>query len=261
MSPGGEPAGRAPAIGRSARVLELLAHDGPVTGSRIGAGIGLAKSSTSDLLSSLVASRWVRRTDTRFALGRLPVELCDGFVGPELDLVRFGLEWAADPMLHQQTVSVQVVQGTELLCVDVRVGRQVIAATPRPGDRHQGWHGDHGDPAFAVLAESTLRSTLDRFAGFQGLTLETRRTILDWAAAERAQGGPTLARRGGRGNDELSVPCADDRAAVLTAHLPPGIDRPALAELGRALTGLAERCQGRRDPAPAVLRNVSSRRG
>lgn len=230
---------RAPAIGRSARVLELLAHDGPVPWSRVGPAIGLAKSSTSDLLTSLAASRWVRRAESGFMLGGLLPELCAGFVGTDIDLVQFGLEWAADPVLHEHTVSVQVIQGVEIFCLEVRIGRHVLPLTPRPGSRVQGWHGDRGEPALAVLSEPVLRSTLNCFAGFQGLTSSTRESILEWAAAERSEiGGPQI-QRAVNGNDELSLPCPGDRAVLLTAHLPPDAPPANLPDLHQALSTLS----------------------
>ncbi|MFC7620906.1 helix-turn-helix domain-containing protein [Microlunatus sp. GCM10028923] len=253
MKPGAErEAGRAPAIRRSARVLDLLAHDGPAPGARIGAGLGLAKSSTSDLLGSLEAGRWVRRAEARFVLGGLLTELGDGLVGNAIDLIRFGPAWAADPVLHQQTVAVQVVQGTEVLCVDVRVGRQLIMVTPRPGDRTRGWSGDQGTPALAALPEPELRETLDRFGDFLGLPVQERQAVLDWSASRRVT-VPWRFGTAAAGNDELCVACPGGRAAVLAVPLPDGTSKAARTRIGTALAELAERCRPR-------ARDASSRR-
>jgi hypothetical protein len=235
--------GRAPAVRRAAAALEVVARSGHASVAEISRDLNLAKSSASDLLSTMLTERMLTRRGGALVLGELLAELAAGFVGNPNILQRFALYWNKYPPLEEHTLSLQALLGTQNLCVDVRIGRHVLPYTPRAGSRLPVWDGARGEPILAHVSADDADATLRRFRGFNG-AVDEREGIVSWirehAPSAPAAPSPLLSSTG---NFEL-VSLLPDRApgappVAVTLHLPSRAAGTDHIELGVALTRLA----------------------
>ncbi|GAB3615790.1 hypothetical protein GCM10027416_03470 [Okibacterium endophyticum] len=231
--------------------LDVLAHSGDVSWPDISRSLGLARSSTSDLIGTLLDERLIRRRGSGFALGNALGELAAGFVGNRPVLELFALELGRDHPFGEHTLSVQVLFGDQTMCVDVRMGRQLLPFTPRAGSRSPVWNGERGEPILTSLDPDDVERSLDAFGAFCGVDAETAERITRWTRAHSTvhTADPGVLRAS-TGNDELSValrPVADDATpAVITLQLAPGTTDDAEASaLHSALRDLVERIDER----------------
>ncbi len=233
-------AGRAPAVKRAVTVLNFLAQQGASTAAAISHELGLAKSSTSDLLNTMLADGLLRKRRDVFSIGPLVTSLAAGFVGDAELLDRFALLWPRQPVLAEHTVTVQAIVGTHNLCVDVRLGRYLLPYTPRPGGRTDLWSGGTGEPVLRSLTAPEVRRALDAFAGFAPApAAEAAQVWID----KYARGQQRLPLMSKTGNLELNValPAVGTGAppTVLSLQLPPRLEGHIPASLSTALEEFA----------------------
>lgn len=232
---------RAPAVRRAVAALDFLAHIGQASAAEISRDLGLAKSSTADLLATMQAVDFVRRRGDEYELGVLASELTEGFVGDPAILDGFAKHWAKQPIVNEHTVTIETILGATSLCLDLRIGRYVLPSTPRIGRRIPLWDGTNGSPLLRCVPTETLARTLERFEGFEG-SPERTEAILDWKAREAPRPGAAT-RLSSRGNIEISLALpatfGDSPPVTVTAHLPPESDDAVVSAVSAKLEGLA----------------------
>lgn len=220
--------GGAPAVSRALMVLETLARRGTVSPAELARELNLAKSSISDLASTMLEEGLAVMHGGELAIGPLLGELTTGFAGDNAILDRFATQWPHQVVLGEHTVSVETFWGAYSLCVDARLGRYLLPYTPRAGSRLDIWNGQNGEPLLRCLAPALVKRTVEMFAAFDGLT--SREFLFAWV--DEHCGEPVLdALPASNGNLQLCVEIASPRAelappAALCLHLPP---RPGLS--------------------------------
>lgn len=159
-----------PAVIRAVKVLDAVAHQGPMTIAEIAQYLGLAKSSVSDLCATLVEERMLRRdADARFWPGPRLDAVASGLAAGTTLLNRFAVTCGAIPALDGQTVVLDVVQGAETMTLDVRMGRHPLPLTPRPGTSVRTLTSASGHAVLNALGPEGAEGLFRRFAAHQGL--------------------------------------------------------------------------------------------
>lgn len=219
-------ADRAPAVKRAVSVLDLIIQVGEATSTDVSRDLMIARSSTSDLITTMLKEGLIRRREDKLTLGSVWERCAAGFVGARPVLEHFVYEWDRATLLNTQTVSVQALMGDQTICLEVRMGRHVLAVTPRPGSRFPVWNGGTGEPILSRLTPQSIENSLTAFSAFCGVTTETAQEILAWARAHTSV-DEAIAPIGkaSAGNYEMSVlvPSATDETVpiALTLHLAP----------------------------------------
>ncbi len=231
-----------PAIHRAAAVLEFLAFNEVATPSTLSGELGIAKSSLSDILSTMLADGLIQKRDDGFVIGPLFGQLTRGFVGDTNLMDRFAVTWQRQRLLSAHTVSVQTIIGAHSICAEVRHGAHLLPFTPRTGLRNDLWHGPEGEPALRCLTAAQLQANSNAFAAFSppidAALAEARRLWIE-RHARGAQRIPFVARTG---NLEFNVALSRSETmppAVLTLHLPPRQEGHVSFELRTAFEDFA----------------------
>jgi len=122
----------APAVGRSIRLLGLLAEAGrTLTLTELAAGLGLAKSSTANLCLSLEAGRMIERVPLGYRLGIRTAELGGAFAAQFNQVREFYAVCETSPALASELVQVAVLDDTDALYLARYEGsRSVRLGTP-----------------------------------------------------------------------------------------------------------------------------------
>ncbi|MDF2443369.1 MAG: IclR family transcriptional regulator, blcABC operon repressor [Subtercola sp.] len=158
---------RSPAIPRAIAILEHVAQHGASTVSDIADRTGIARSSGSDLCSSLEAEHFLKRQpDGRFVLGRTLSAAARGFTAGIPVADEFVATCEKIDALAGITVTFDTLYADEVLCVAVRHGRLNIPLTPRPGRRLALARSSAGRSLLAVVSVDDLRR---HFAAFDGM--------------------------------------------------------------------------------------------
>ncbi|MBK0418355.1 helix-turn-helix domain-containing protein [Leucobacter sp. CSA1] len=246
---------RAPAVRRAVAALDFLAHIGRASAADVSRDLGLAKSSTADLLATMQAVDLVRKRGDEYELGALASELTAGFVGDPAILDGFAKHWARQPIVNEHTVTIETLLGATALCLDLRIGRYVLPSTPRIGRRIPLWDGAAGSPLLLCMPTEALARTLERFEGFDG-SPERTAAILEWRAREAPR--PRAATRlSSRGNIEISlalpVAFAGSPPVTVTAHLPPESENGVVSAVSAKLEDLANAVVGSASPTSSAL--------
>lgn len=130
-------ANAAPAVTRAAAILNLLAEAGTeLTLTDIARGLGIAKSSTSNLCSALEEAGLIqRRESASYVLGRKVVELGGAYLR-SFDVVReFYRQCAASSILSHELTQLAVLDGTHVLYLARHEGRAPLRLSASIGDR------------------------------------------------------------------------------------------------------------------------------
>jgi len=122
----------APAVGRSIRLLGLLAEAGrALTLTELAAGLGVAKSSTANLCLSLEAGRMIERVPLGYRLGIRTAELGGAFAAQFNQVREFYSVCETSPALASELVQVAVLDDTDALYLARYEGsRSVRLGTP-----------------------------------------------------------------------------------------------------------------------------------
>lgn len=213
--------GRSPAVRRAVAALDLVAHTEQANAAEISQYMKLAKSSTSDLVTTMNQQGFLRHTGDDYVLGDIFTELTTGYTGDPGLLSRFATQWDQHPLLHDHTVAVQSVLGTRALCLDARLGRYVLPTTPRAGRIVSLLHDGEGSPLLQLLAREALADTLHRFENYSHTARETAETLEWWDASGGLR--PFAVQETGRGDLSVGVSVPPQvhgyPPLVLTAHL------------------------------------------
>lgn len=122
----------APAVGRSIRLLGLLAEAGrALTLTELASGLGLAKSSTANLCLSLEAGRMIERVPLGYRLGIRTAELGGAFAAQFNQVREFYAVCETSPVLRAELVQVAVLDDADALYLARYEGsRSVRLGTP-----------------------------------------------------------------------------------------------------------------------------------
>ena len=135
---------KSPAIAKAVTILDDLAHSNELGAiSAIARRTGMAKSSVADICSTLSALGLLsREREGRYLLGRHIVELARGLVGGRRLIEVFADACDAAPECRDETVTLSILDGSDIVIIAVRHGRATLpitathrAAAARVGDR------------------------------------------------------------------------------------------------------------------------------
>ncbi|KTR93352.1 transcriptional regulator [Microbacterium testaceum] len=153
----------APAVGRSIRLLGLLAEAGrALTLTELAAGLGLAKSSTANLCLSLEAGRMIERVPLGYRLGIRTAELGGAFAAQFNQVREFYAVCEGSPALASELVQVAVLDDTDALYLARYEGsRSVRLGTPL-GSRLPAALSATGRALLMTRSDAEVRALLTR---------------------------------------------------------------------------------------------------
>lgn len=161
----------APAVGRSIRLLGLLAEAGrALTLTELAAGLGLAKSSTANLCLSLEAGRMIERVPLGYRLGIRTAELGGAFAAQFNQVREFYAVCESSPVLRAELVQVAVLDDADALYLARYEGsRSVRLGTPL-GSRLPAALSATGRALLMTRGDDDVRAVLSRGAPVPRLT-------------------------------------------------------------------------------------------
>jgi DNA-binding IclR family transcriptional regulator len=159
--------GTAPAVTRAIAILGLLerAH-APMSLTEIARGLGMAKSSASNLCVALEESRLVERGDLGYSLGRRNLELGGAFLRSFDQIREFYKICSESPVLSHELLQVAVLDGLDVLYLARHEGRAPLRLSATIGDRFA---------AAPTAIGNALLATLD-----PAVVAERYRDVHDW---------------------------------------------------------------------------------
>jgi DNA-binding IclR family transcriptional regulator len=183
---------KSPAIAKAVAILDDLAHSNELGAiSAIARRTGMAKSSVADICSTLSALGLLSRgRDGRYLLGRHIVELARGLVGGRRLIEVFAEACDAAPECRDETVTLSILEGSDIVIVAVRHGRPTLPITPRIGLRLPAWATASGRCFLSVLRADEVAEILTgasaTSAGVAGRLPSSSRLMAELATQERA---------------------------------------------------------------------------
>lgn len=181
----------APAVTRAAAIMTVLAESGPAGLTEIARTLGLAKSSTLNLMIALEQSELVRRGADGYSLGRRTVELGGAYVRG-FDLVReFYRVCASDPSLQNELCQIAALHGDSVLYLARHEGRAPLRLSASIGDRFPASITAVGNILLAQLSDDEV---LEIYPDKASLPIWTDRSVssvgalLDKLAVTRERG-------------------------------------------------------------------------
>ncbi len=169
-----------PAAYRAIQVLETLAAErGPLTISALALRIPLAKSTVSNLLTTLEATGMVRKVSAGWAVGFKALEIGQSVLA-STDLVsEFRRQVSALPTLASETALLAVLEGTDVLYLARHDGGSRVRLASDVGRRLPATVTSLGK---AMLASLPAAQVEDLLADITELPRPTRRSLRDKAA-------------------------------------------------------------------------------
>jgi len=167
-----------PAVLRATRILDLMARrNGPVTSSEIARETGMAKSSVSNLLSTLHTAGMARRVPRGWVLGYRVLELGQSVLS-STDLVsEFRRLANMLPTLREETALIAVLDGLEVLYLARHNGNQPVRLGTDIGHRLPAVVTSLGKAMLAALPEEEMNARLERVGEMPRLTNHSYRTL------------------------------------------------------------------------------------
>ncbi|OYN88083.1 IclR family transcriptional regulator [Parenemella sanctibonifatiensis] len=230
------PAGGSPAASRTGHLLHLLAEEAKPMGlSQIARGLGLAKSSTLGLLTSLEAAGLVRRERSRYSLDAGVLRLASGFLRSYDVAAEFRHATQAFYGLSRELVQLAALAGTEVLYLTRHTGRSPLFVSAAPGDSFPAAITAVGTVLLAGLDDDEVSerySGPDKFpmwtsestANLPQLLRKLQRTRARGFAVDEGETNPGVVgiavrvERGGRHNTPLAVGASLPRAGLTPRH-------------------------------------------
>ena len=191
----------APAILRAVEVLDAMARKrGPMTVSEVARATGLAKSSVSNLMSTLAVAGMVRPAGHGWLLGYRVLELGQSALA-STDLVsEFHRLTLRNPVLREETVLIAVLDGLDVLYLARHNGNQPVRLATDIGHRLPAVVTSLGKAMLAGLPDDDLDARLAGVDHMPQLTPRSYRTLTE-LRADLAQ----VRRRGYAVDDEQNT--------------------------------------------------------
>lgn len=211
-----------PAIGRASALLDLLAQESdPQSLSVLSRRLGIAKSTLHGLCETLVELGLLQVEGTGFAIGAHVLQWSAAYLGRN-DLARaFDTLMLQDLRLAEYTITLSVLDGTDVVYIGCRNSTRPLGFTFRTGMRVPAVFSATGKAILASLPPGARRLPLPWPAGF------TARSVGD-AAALDAQ---LLAAR----QDGYAIDNGEIRAGMICVGVPI-LDRGGEARAGLAIS-------------------------
>ena len=152
----------APAVLRAAAVLQLLARNGddPLRVTDLATELGLAKSSTTNILAALVDTGLVRRRSGGYSLGPSLVDLASAFLRHEDPVQRFREFVPSLSVVSQETVQLAMLNGPDVVYLARHDGSQPITLTSIVGKRLPASSTALGKAMLSALDDEQLSNLL-----------------------------------------------------------------------------------------------------
>jgi IclR family transcriptional regulator, blcABC operon repressor len=182
---------KSPAIAKAVTILDDLARSNELGAiSAIARRTGMAKSSVADICSTLSALGLLSRgRDGRYLLGRHIVELARGLVGGRRLIEVFADACDAAPECQDETVTLSILDGSDIVIIAARHGRAALPITARIGLRLPAWATASGRCFLSVLEAEKVAEILaaasTTSAGVAGRLPSSSRLMAELAAQER----------------------------------------------------------------------------
>ena len=182
---------KSPAIAKAVTILDDLAHSNELGAiSAIARRTGMAKSSVADICSALSALGLLSRgRDGRYLLGRHIVELARGLVGGRRLIEVFAEACDAAPECRDETVTLSILDGSDIVIIAVRHGRATLPVSARIGLRLPAWATASGRCFLSVLGADDVAEILTgastTSAGVAGRLPSTSSLMAELTAQER----------------------------------------------------------------------------
>ncbi|MDQ1084433.1 MULTISPECIES: IclR family transcriptional regulator [Microbacterium] len=200
----------APAVGRSIRLLEMLAEAGrALTLTELASGLGLAKSSTANLCLSLEGGRMIERVASGYRLGIRTAELGGAFAAQFNQIREFYAVCESSPVLARELVQVAMLDDLDALYLARYEGsRSVRLGTPL-GSRLPAALSATGRALLMTRDDETVRDLLSRARPLPQLTEHSTVDVdgvLAKLAAARTRGWSVDEEESFRGIVGVAVP-------------------------------------------------------
>lgn len=152
----------APAVTRAVGILTLLAEaeGSAMTLSELARGLGIAKSSCTNLCQALEDGDMIRRVPDGYALGRRTAEIGGAYALQFNQVKEFFPLIAASPTLHRELVQVAMLDGADTLYLARHEGRAPYRFGTPLGSRLPAVFTASGNALLATLPEDELAPLL-----------------------------------------------------------------------------------------------------
>lgn len=211
------PVPRSSAVSRVADVLEVVASVGAAGLTEIADRAGCAKSSTSDIVMTLVGEGMLSRGESgeyRLAPG---IEEVAQAMTPAYDLADdFARQVGRVADLRGSTVFIGGLCAGEMVCLDVRLGGEPLAETPRAGLRVPLVASAAGSALLRALSSEDLQTHIQTFRGQRHLDETGIATLLARHVEERGadplrSADQTVVAPSDSGDVEVAHPIVDSQ--------------------------------------------------
>jgi IclR family transcriptional regulator, blcABC operon repressor len=168
----------APAVYRAVQVLDFLGRRSePATITQIAVGVGFAKSSVSNLVSTLEAARMVRRVTGGWALGYKVLELGQSMLASTTLVSEFRRIVTSLPTLQNDTALLAALDGMEVIYLARHDGKQPIRLASDIGRRMPASVTALGKAMLAQMSEAELTARLATVEVLPRPTKRAHRTV------------------------------------------------------------------------------------
>lgn len=240
----------APAVTRALRILSLLAdaEGAPTTLSDIARSLGIAKSSTANLVAVLEDGRMIQRAPQGYLLGRRTAELGGAFAMQFNQVREFFDVCDASPVLGGELVQIAMLDGTDTLYLARHEGRRRYRLGTPLGSRIPLSQSASGNALLSEMADEEIEELVGPTAPFPARTedsITTMEELFERVREARRLGyavDPNGSTSGVTGVAVALPPWSpSDPAFALGAAIPHELATPGrVAEVGEALIAAAE---------------------
>ncbi|GAB4094875.1 IclR family transcriptional regulator [Brachybacterium horti] len=248
MSASTTPEGRdpSPAVSRAMGVLRALEAAGaPLTLSEVARGLGIAKSSASNICQALEAEGMIQRAESGYRLGLRTAELGGAFAAQFNQVREFYAVVEADPLLRGQVVQVAMLDVPDAIYLARHEGRRERLGTPL-GSRLPLVHCAVGNAMLLAMGDAEVEEVLgaSTFTPSTELSVRTPQQVREKIAAARERGYAIDRGESFAGVHGVAAPLdpwqpGDPRMAVGVALSAAEADEGTVAGIGEALVGIA----------------------
>lgn len=152
----------APAVGRAARILDLVArHTRPLSATEIARETGLPKSSLHGLCETLIQLRLLQRTaQGTLAMGPHVMTWANAFLAHTNILQEFYTAWQDSGLFTRETITLSVLDGRDVVYIACQNGSRPLDVTFRNGMRLPAAYTATGKAMLSTLPDEEVRMLL-----------------------------------------------------------------------------------------------------
>jgi DNA-binding IclR family transcriptional regulator len=200
-------------------LLELLSGDeAPMGVTALAKHMGMPKSGVHRLLQVMRATGWVRQTSSGEYECTLKVWEVGQRVAGKIDLRRAALPAMRELAARtRETILLSVLDGTDVLYLEVLDSPQPVRAYTRPGDRAPAYCMATGKAMLAYASAPVLEAVVRKFEVFTSLTITTREELNHELERVRRKGFAVNRGEWNGGVKGIAAPIFDGSGAVIAA--------------------------------------------